>query len=131
MSKSKLIVVLLGACAVGALTSGAIAKNPVLLALGAICLFFAGVEILLITLRAYSAKKGGETLLAYKALAAWGDFADEDADAFVKGWLDQVLDPATPAPIHRSEAAKAAYWSGWIASRDRDTFTPSTADRVL
>lgn len=131
MSNTKLLVILMGACAAVALPVGAFYLNPVLIIAGAIALIAMFVSILSLVARAYVAKKDAERVLAYKALGAWGDFADPDADAFIQGWLDQVLNPAVPAPVHRTEAAKAAYQSGWIASRDRDLDAPSTADRVL
>ena len=131
MSKSMFFLLTTLGIGVGTLIGAVVIKVPALIFISLFALVLIAIELFLRTVRAYTAKKRSETALAYTALGAWGDFSDPDADAFIQGWLDQVLNPAVPAPVHRTEAAKAAYQSGWIASRDRDLDALSTADRVL
>lgn len=68
MSNTKLLVILMGACAAVALPVGAFYLNPVLIIAGAIALIAMFVFILSLVARAYVAKKDAERVLAYKAL---------------------------------------------------------------
>ena len=70
--------------------------------------------------------KLAERVLAYKALRGWGTYSDPERQAFISGWLDQCFKPLTrPFPDADSEATLAAYQSGWVWSRERDTMMPN------